>query len=108
MEEAQYLCDDIAILDYGRVIAEGTPRELIRRYCGGVTVELPSSNFESLNCRLSDPLHVVQDRVEIMTDDLNRSVSELIENDVNLKDMTVRSPNLEDVFLKLTGRHLRE
>ena len=40
--------------------------------------------------------------------DLNGCVSELIAQNIDLKDMTVRSPNLEDVFLKLTGRQLRE
>ena len=108
MEEAQYLCDEIAIMDYGRVIARGTPGELIKRYCGGVTVALPSHNADSGTFQLSDPHHHLQDRVEIMTEDLNRCVNELISQNVNLKDMTVRSPNLEDVFLNLTGRQLRE
>ncbi len=108
MEEAQYLCDEIAIMDYGRMIAKGTPAELIKRYCGGVTVTLPSQNLDSVPSRLSDPYHLFRDRVEIMTDDLNRCVAELISQNVDLKNMTVRSPNLEDVFLSLTGRQLRE
>ncbi len=108
MEEAQYLCDEIAIMDYGHVIAQGTPRELIKHHCGGVTVALPLRSIESLPWPLTDPHHVHQGWVEIMTDDLNRCVGELVGHNVSLKDMTVRSPNLEDVFLKLTGRHLRE
>jgi ABC-2 type transport system ATP-binding protein len=108
MEEAQFLCDEIAIMDNGRVIARGTPGDLIKRYCGGVTVMLPSHNFDSMTLNLSDPHHLLHDRVEIMTDDLNRCVNELISHNISLKDMTVRSPNLEDVFLNLTGRQLRE
>ena len=108
MEEAQQLCDEIAIMDYGRVIATGTPEELIRRHCGGVTVVLPSRNLDALKFRPSDRHQLLQNRVEIMTDDLNGCVTELIAQNINLEDMTVRSPNLEDVFLKLTGRHLRE
>lgn len=108
MEEAQYLCDEIAIMDNGRIIARGTPEELIKRYCGGVIVALPSYNFDSMTFRLSDPHHLLRDRVEITTDDLNTCVNELISQNINLKDMTVRSPNLEDVFLNLTGRQLRE
>ena len=108
MEEAQYLCDEIAIMDNGRIIAHGTPDDLIKRYCGGVTVVLPSHNFDSMTLNLSDPYHLLNDRVEIMTDDLNRCVNELISQNINLKNMTVRSPNLEDVFLNLTGRQLRE
>lgn len=108
MEEAQQLCDEIAIMDYGRVIASGTPEELIRRHCGGVTVVLPSKNVGGLNFRPSDRHQFLQNRVEIMTDDLNGCVTDLIAQNINLEDMIVRSPNLEDVFLKLTGRHLRE
>jgi ABC-2 type transport system ATP-binding protein len=108
MEEAQYLCDEIAIMDYGRMIAMGTPVELIKRYCGGVIVTLPSQNLDPVQSPLSDPHHLLRERVEIMTDDLNRCVTELVSQNVDLKDMTVRSPNLEDVFLSLTGRQLRD
>ncbi len=108
MEEAQALCDEIAILDYGRIIARGSPAELIKRHCGGVTVELPMASFNPSLPPLAVPFQVVQDRIEIMTDDLNGFVAELVAKNVNLKNMAVRSPNLEDVFLTLTGRQLRE
>ena len=108
MEEAQALCDEIAIMDYGRIIARGSPAELIKRHCGGVTVELPATSFNPSLPPLSVPFQVVQDRIEMMTDDLNGFVAELVAKNVNLKDMAVRSPNLEDVFLTLTGRQLRE
>jgi ABC-2 type transport system ATP-binding protein len=108
MEEAQALCDEIAIMDYGRIIARGSPAELIKRHCGGVTIELPMASFNPSLPPLSVPFQVVQDRIEIMTDDLNGFVAELVAKNVNLKNMAVRSPNLEDVFLTLTGRQLRE
>jgi ABC-2 type transport system ATP-binding protein len=108
MEEAQALCDEIAIMDYGRIIARGSPAELIKRHCGGVTVELPMTSFNPSLPPLSVPFQVVQNRIEIMTDDLNGFVAELVAKNVNLKNMAVRSPNLEDVFLTLTGRQLRE
>ncbi len=108
MEEAQALCDDIAIMDYGRIIARGSPAELIKRHCGGVTVALPLASADTALPSLSAPFQVVQDRVEIMTDDLNACVAQLVAGNVDLKDMTVRSPNLEDVFLTLTGRQLRD
>ncbi|MGW8188469.1 MAG: ABC transporter ATP-binding protein [Desulfobacterales bacterium] len=108
MEEAQALCDEIAIMDYGRIIARGSPAELIKRHCGGVTVELPMTSFNPSLPPLSVPFQVVKDRIEIMTDDLNGFVAELVAKNVNLKNMAVRSPNLEDVFLTLTGRQLRD
>ncbi len=108
MEEAQALCDEIAIMDYGRIIARGSPAELIKRHCGGVTVKLPLTSFNPSLPPLSIPFQVVQDRIEMMTDDLNGFVAELVAKNIDLKDMAVRSPNLEDVFLTLTGRQLRE
>ena len=108
MEEAQALCDEIAIMDYGRIIARGSPAELIKRHCGGVTVELPMTSFNPSLPPLSVPFQVVQDRIEMMTEDLNGFVADLVGKNINLKDMAVRSPNLEDVFLTLTGRQLRE
>ncbi|MGB5423291.1 MAG: ABC transporter ATP-binding protein, partial [Desulfobacterales bacterium] len=108
MEEAQTLCDEIAIMDYGRIIARGSPAELIKRHCGGVTVELPMTSFNPSQPPLTVPFRVVQDRIEIMTDDLNGFVAELVAKNIDLKEMAVRSPNLEDVFLTLTGRQLRE
>jgi ABC-2 type transport system ATP-binding protein len=108
MEEAQALCDEIAIMDNGRIIARGSPAELIKRHCGGVTVELPMTSFNPSLPPLSVPFQVVKDRIEIMTDDLNGFVAELVAKNVNLKNMAVRSPNLEDVFLTLTGRQLRD
>jgi len=108
MEEAQALCDEIAIMDDGRIIARGSPAELIKRHCGGVTVELPMTSFNPSLPPLSVPFQVVKDRIEIMTDDLNGFVAELVAKNVNLKNMAVRSPNLEDVFLTLTGRQLRD
>ena len=50
----------------------------------------------------------LKDRIEINTDDLNRCLKDLLALGVDLSEMTVRSPNLEDVFLGLTGRQLRE
>lgn len=108
MEEAQFLCDEIAIMDHGQFIAQGKPDQLIKQYCKGVTVILPKEN-------LTKPLDVpglyyreVRDKIEIQTDDINGCITELMANQVDLSDIVVRSPNLEDVFIKLTGRQLRE
>ena len=45
MEEAQHLCDEVAIMDHGRIIARGAPEAMIRDHCEGVTVVLPRSSF---------------------------------------------------------------
>ncbi len=108
MEEAEYLCDEIAIMDHGRIIAQGAPAELIRQYCGGVTVSLPSENFAVSFAESGLIFNEKNGRIEIQAEDVHAIIKKLLALDVALTDMTVRSPNLEDVFLNLTGRQLRE
>lgn len=108
MEEAQYLCDEIAIMDYGKIIARGTPQELIKQYSPEMTVILPSSSLDHNLDWLPLPYRKVNDAVEIQTNDVNSCLNLLISQNVDLSDLTVRSPSLESVFLNLTGRQLRE
>lgn len=108
MEEAQYLCDEVAIMDYGKIIAQGTPVELIRQYSRGITVVLPRHRFALEADGFPLPVREVKDTIEIKTDDVNQCLEQLITHGVDLSDITIRSPNLETVFLNLTGRKLRE
>ena len=108
MEEAQSLCDEIAIMDYGKIIARGTPQELIKQYSPEMTVILPTSSLGHALDQLPLPYQAVHDTVEIKTSDVNSCLNLLISQNVDLSDLTVRSPSLESVFLNLTGRQLRE
>jgi ABC-2 type transport system ATP-binding protein len=108
MEEAQNLCDEIAIMDYGKIIARGTPQELIKQHSPEMTVILPAHNFDHALDRLPLPYRKVHDTVEIKTSDVNSCLDLLISRDVDLSDLMVQSPSLESVFLNLTGRQLRE
>lgn len=108
MEEAQFLCDEVAIMDYGKIIAQGTPAELIRQHSSGMTVILPRHRFTPEPNRFPLPIRKVKDTIEIKTDDVNQCLEQLMAHGVDLSDITVRSPNLETVFLNLTGRKLRE
>ena len=108
MEEAQYLCDEVAIMDYGKIIAQGTPAELIRRHSRGITVVLPRHRFALEANRFPLPVREVKDTIEIKTDDVNQCLEQLITHGIDLSDITVRTPNLETVFLNLTGRKMRE
>lgn len=108
MEEAQHLCDEVAIMDYGKIIAQGTPAELIHQYSRGITVVLPRHRFALKANRFPLPVREVKDTIEIKTDDVNQCLQQLISHGVDLSDITVRTPNLETVFLNLTGRKLRE
>ncbi len=107
MEEAEYLCDVVAIMDHGKIIARGHPERLVREHSRHDTIILPGDaviNRENLCGSVYD----LDNYFELQTDDINSCIQELLRQGVDLSDMTVRSPNLEDVFIKLTGRKLRE
>ena len=108
MEEAQYLCDEVAIMDHGEIIAQGSPDELIRVHGGDVRVVIPKDNFLQIDNRQRFDYTEKGDSIEIATDNANACLSELIAARVDLKDIAIHSQNLESVFLNLTGRKLRE
>jgi ABC-2 type transport system ATP-binding protein len=107
MEEAELLCDEIAIMDRGRIIAQGPPRRLLREHFAEVLLELPRQEFPAAARELPLRLIEASDRVEITTDDLDGTLRVLMNARVPLKDLRIRPPNLEDLFLELTGKELR-
>jgi ABC-2 type transport system ATP-binding protein len=108
MEEAQILCDQVAIMDQGRIIARNSPAELIRRHAGGHTVVLPNDGRDWPAEVLKFPHKTRGDLLELETGDVNACLAALLAARVDLSKVTVKSPNLETVFLNLTGRQLRE
>lgn len=122
MEEAERLCDRVAILDHGRVIALGTPQQLIASVGGEQIVEFAIKEHETgeegLDAALLTALPGVQShRVDAKLHQL--SVSELHtavprifavlrEQGLHLSDFRTHSATLEDVFVRLTGRTLRD
>ena len=108
MEEAERLCDEIAIMDKGRIIAQGTPDQLIKEYCEGVTVILPRNSIKIPLSSLPFSFREINGRIEIRTNDINSCLNKLLSEQADLTEMIVRSPSLENVFLNLTGKQLRE
>lgn len=107
MEEAEILCDEIAILDAGKIIVRGSPTALLSQQYKNVIIELPIGDFSG---DLSQHQHRVletQGIIEIETNDVNESLRELAANSSGLNRMKIRQPNLEDLFLDLTGHTLR-
>ncbi len=107
MDEAQILCDEIVIMDEGQIIAQGNPDALLRERYRNVIIELP---LEDVNGDLAGIEHRVVDQrgvVEIETDDVNESLAVLTDKDAALHHLRIRQPNLEDLFLDLTGHSLR-
>ena len=107
MEEAELLCDEIAIMDRGRIVAQGPPRQLLREHFAEVLLELPRQDFPDSARGLPLKLMDASDRVEITTDDLEGTLRTLLAAQVPLTNLRIRPPNLEDLFLELTGKELR-
>ncbi|MFC1602075.1 ABC transporter ATP-binding protein [Pseudomonadota bacterium] len=105
MEEAYVLCDDIIIMDHGKIIAQGKPEELLANHFGDVVVQLPKMDFPA-NCTQLETLEN-GDVVEILSNDVNDTIHQLIELNVPLVGLRIRPRTLEDLFLALTGRELR-
>jgi lipooligosaccharide transport system ATP-binding protein len=109
MEEAARLCDRLIIIDHGRVLVEGKPAELVRRHVGGEVIEADAPDdrvrnflrehkiaFEDLGHRL------------LIYQGADESLFERLARDFCREGCTLRQATLEDVFLRLTGRELRE
>ncbi|HEX3332864.1 MAG TPA: ABC transporter ATP-binding protein [Acidimicrobiales bacterium] len=119
MEEAAKLCDRIGIIDDGRLVAEGTAEELIRAHGGSDKVHLAAegADLDALAdaCRAVEGVHGVRElegHLELTTEHgpavLPALVGAATRHGVELTGVEVRSPNLEDVFLQLTGKELRD
>jgi ABC-2 type transport system ATP-binding protein len=107
MEEAYFLCDVIAIMDRGKIIAEGPPSRLLAEHFDDVVLELPREDFRLDTEGFPLPVLVASDRVEISTGDVEAALRALLERGVPLRQLKIRPRNLEDLFLELTGRELR-
>ena len=105
MEEAYLLCDEIAIVDHGRIIAQGSPAALLAEHFDDSVLELPAEEARKLGedsgCKLKG------DVAEIHTPDINGSIAKLLAAGVSLAQLRIRPRTLEDLFLELTGRELR-
>ncbi len=107
MDEAYTLCDEIAIMDRGKIIARGTPEQLLKKHFGDVVLQLPE---EAVDGKL-DGLGLCTSRkpgwCEIQTHDVDRTIRTLMERGVSLSRMNMRTWSLEDLFIALTGKDLR-
>ena len=107
MEEAYFLCDVVAIMDRGRIIAEGPPSRLLKEHFDDVVLEMPRQDFSADAATFPFPVLEAGDRVEISTPDVERALQALLDRGVPLRHLRIRPRDLEDLFLELTGRELR-
>ena len=113
MDEAEQLCDRLVVMDKAKIVAEGSPRQLIDRYSTREVTELrfPPDVQDSLDGQLdglADRIEVLADRVLLYADDGEAVAVAAHERGLKPETVLVRRSTLEDVFLRLTGRSLIE
>jgi lipooligosaccharide transport system ATP-binding protein len=108
MEEAAQLCDRIVIMDLGRILELGRPQDLVKKHVGVDVVEAENKP-EVLAClgRMGERYEPAGERIQVFTD-RPREVTAAIMEECSPIEVVARPAGLEDVFLKLTGRRLRE
>ena len=117
MDEAEILCDELAIMDSGKILVRGTPKELISKTVGTNAIEFISRSFnrgkkildliEDKSKLKNLSISRVSDRIIVYGKEIGEMISEF-ESNPELTDVIKRRATLEDVFLKLTGRQLRD
>lgn len=110
MDEATELCDRTLIMDKGKIIEEGSPSTLIQKHIGEEVLEVDygENTLKILKKKLPEArIEILSDRIHVFTSQPHGVFERFLENSPT-KGATIRQANLEDVFLKLTGRGLRE
>lgn len=113
MDEAEQLCERLIVMDHGKIMAEGSPIELIKKYSSREVLELrfgTDRNEETATSLASfcDRVEVLPDRVLLYSDDAEDTLERVMASGLHPRTSLVRRSSLEDVFLRLTGRTLVE
>jgi ABC-2 type transport system ATP-binding protein len=107
MDEAHVLCDEIAIMDAGKIMTQGSPDALLRSRYKGLIIQMPladiTGDISNIEHRVLESLGAV----EIVSTDVSASLAALSPQVNDLNHIKIRQPNLEDLFLDLTGHTLR-
>jgi lipooligosaccharide transport system ATP-binding protein len=109
MDEAARLCDRLVIMDHGRILVEGAPTALIRQHVGHEVIEIshPDDPLRAFLAERQQPFEDLGHRLLIETDH-GRDLFNLLTERCKMDGCLLRQATLEDVFLRLTGRELRE
>ncbi len=111
MDEAEQLCDRLVVMDKGKIMAEGSPAELIKTYSSKEVLEVRfgSDNNKTMAKQLKgigDRLEILPDRILVYTEDGEAALKKILAAGMHPITSLVRRSSLEDVFLRLTGRTL--
>jgi ABC-2 type transport system ATP-binding protein len=118
IEEAEKLCDRVAIIDEGRIIAAGTPQEIRKKTVGQSIIEIhsekPMPQEEDAAWADTEKFHFGPDGLSLVVHSAHpaRTLVDLVkwmdQNGIELSDVHLKRPSLEDVYIEMTGRSLRD
>lgn len=113
MEEAAQLCDRVAIVDHGKIIELGAPADLVQRHFSEIAIQFQAVGSPDDYRSLDGVTHVAAEdgTISVYTADVPRTMAALLAREAasgTLRNLNVHTATLEDVFLKLTGRALRD
>jgi ABC-2 type transport system ATP-binding protein len=106
-DEAEQLCDEIAIMEAGEIITQDTPKNLLKQNFDGILIRLPKTSHLLTNNEFPLTVKEVGEHVEFTTTDVEQAMKYLMQYHIPLEGLQVTEPNLDDLFLKLTGHSLR-
>lgn len=113
MDEAEQLCERLVVMDHGKIMAEGSPVDLIKRFSSKEVLELrfgtdKNEEYADRLAPLCDRFEILPDRILLYADDAEATLERILAQDMHPRTSLVRRSSLEDVFLRLTGRTLVE
>ncbi|MFA5632636.1 MAG: ABC transporter ATP-binding protein [Porticoccaceae bacterium] len=108
MDEAELLCDELVIMDHGRIVDQGSPRFLLDKHLPHKRVCLDIDGHAPALAGMSGELIAGEDQLEIITTSVEKTLAELMQRGIDLSTLRVRNPTLEDLFITLTGHQLRD
>lgn len=113
LDEAEQLADDVAIMNKGRIVARGSPDQLIARYGGGTTIVLAGAGHAGLDALQARGIVASQENGNVLVhvDDpslVRWTLAKVASIEMPLREIYTRRPTLEDVFLKLIGARMKE
>ena len=113
MDEAEQLCDRLVVMDKGKIMAEGSPAELIKKYATREVLEVRFGSDKNKEVapilhKLCDRIEELPDRILMYLEDGEALLEEIVAKKLHPNTSLVRRSSLEDIFLRLTGRSLIE
>ncbi|MGD8592088.1 MAG: ABC transporter ATP-binding protein [Gammaproteobacteria bacterium] len=107
MEEAYHLCDEIAIMEKGKIIARGSPAQLLKAHFDDTVISIPAEDFTLALETYGEEAYLFHDNVNIRTQNVQKSIQLLLDNNIPLSRLEIRARTLDDLFIELTGNDLK-